>query len=47
MVINTFIIESTVKINYTTFYCVKEVKENQTDFVGVIQKRSEEKIDDN
>ena len=37
---------SDVRINYTAFYVVKKASENKTDFVAVLQKRSEEKTDD-
>ena len=40
-------LDSTIKINYTTLYVVKESEKNLTEFVCVIQKRSEEKIDGN
>ena len=39
--------ESLVRINYTAEFVVKKTNPNSTDFVCVLQKRSEEKIDEN
>ena len=44
--INTEMENSDVRINYTAFYVVKQATENKTDFMAVLQKRSEEKIDE-
>ena len=42
----TEINNSDVRINYTALYVVKQAAENKTDFVAVLQKRSEEKTDE-
>ena len=39
--------ESLVRINYTALFVVKAANLDSTDFVCVLQKRSEEKINDN
>ena len=39
--------DSLVRINYTAEFVVRDVGSNSTDFVCVLQKRSEEIIDDN
>ena len=36
-----------MRINYTTLYIVEKPSESATDFLGSIQKRSEEILDDN